>query len=135
MSDSAATPKVVSIGPASASERVLWSGRPVLGQHPTSYQGRVLIEVWAGGETRVVTSDPLLIKSALVFMQTQTPVHNAEVTLPSAPITNHANEATFLGRVIVEAWSDGVVVGVIGSNDELILSHAIKRLQTLGAVA
>lgn len=109
---------------------VLWADAPVMRVGGSGYGGRVIVEVWDDETAFSVAKDAALLPAALAALQTRTPLREALVALPSTPIMGPHNGASFLGRVIVEFWADGPVVGLFGS-DSRLLDGAARHLSSL----
>lgn len=121
------TPSVRKLGAAPANNRRLWAHEPVLRRGSGGYAGRITIEVWSDGATSLIAHDVSIVQAAQQALGYVAPVRRAEVELPAGPVGSH-DGGDFLGRVIVEVWSDGAVVGLLGSNESLLMQHAAKAL-------
>jgi hypothetical protein len=136
MEESSAVPVSRSVGAAPPGQRSLWSHSPVLRSPGGEFMGRVFVEAWDDGTARLVATDRSLIAPAVTALNDTTPIRESAVDLAASPVTGTLDGgAQFIGRVIVEFWRNGVVVAVIGSNEQLLLQYADKRLhQSLAAL-
>ncbi len=118
-------------GAMSAGHGRLWGSEPLLRAAGQGYDGRLIVEVWEDGRCLSVTGGADLVPVALAALQGSAPSQDAQGVGPQTPMTGpHPGGAAFLGRVIVEVWSDGPLVGVAGS-DSRLLDHAICHLTSL----
>lgn len=115
----------------SGENKILWLRQPVLRlqRGRRRFLGRVFVEVWDGDDERVVTSDPALRAPALAALQSNyKPILDPDVLLADRPTTGEVPKQTFIGRVIVEMWDDGALVGITGPETKVV-ERAIKSLQ------
>jgi len=115
---------------APAATRRLWGAEPLLRHVPgQAYLGRVFVEVWDGNDQLVLcgADASLVTRAGMAIQRPYVPVRDGAV-----PGTNEAaggpdTRRAFLGRVIVELWSDEAVIGITGT-DPRILERARHRL-------
>jgi hypothetical protein len=106
----------------------LWAAAPVLGSRASDYLGRVMLEVWSDAAVNTV-GDPGLFPQALALLANgQAYVRSTEVPIKTGPIVASRPGAAFRGRVIVEFWKDGALIGIIGDDERILLQGAIKGL-------
>jgi len=84
----------------------------------------VIVEAWSDGKAHVVMhglSQVQAARTALEAIRAGRRVSEAGKGLPSGPIMGRADGGgAFVGRVIIELWTDDAVVGVLGTDDNLI---------------
>ena len=117
-------------------ERRVWSAQPLLASAGTSYSGRIVSEVWADGYVCLAMDDPSLIGPALLALPGSRSGTIAGGVLPAdssmMPGRTDASGApvAFLGRVVVELWSDRPPsVSTSGAEAPRLLSATIERLK------
>lgn len=107
----------------------LWNSQPLLEPSGQGYVGRVFVEVWDGDDAHLVATDDSLRQAALAALSGQQQSSSATNTpLTNKPATGSVSGQTFVGRVIVEVWNNGVVIGYSG-NSSYVLERALQILQ------
>ena len=114
--------------PAPAESRRLWAHEPVLRRRSSGYAGRILVEAWSDGATRIVVQNPGVLQAVQQALGSTSPVRLSRAEFPNGPITGGHDGGDFLGRVIVEVWEDGAVVGLLGADESLLLKHVGRAL-------
>ena len=77
-----------------------------------------------------LSKDLTLLRKAVAALRTSKAVHRSVVALPATPITGRP-ASRLAGRVIVEFWEDGPVVGVMGASAEMVRQAALHHLRSL----
>jgi hypothetical protein len=106
----------------------LWGTAPVLTPRSGGFVGRVMLEVWSDGAVNSV-GNPTLFDNALGILQHGgARARSTRVAIASGPILGTSGQADFVGRVIVEFWTDGAEVAVLGGDESRLVEHAIRGL-------
>ncbi len=130
MSDPHAHIPTVVAPAAPAPNRRLWGAEPLL-RHVSgqTYLGRVFIEVRDGNDQLVLcgADTSLMTRAKAALQRPHAPLRDGAVPGTNAAAGGPDARHTFLGRVIVELWSDEAVVGITGA-DPQVLARAQHRL-------
>jgi hypothetical protein len=107
----------------------LWHSQPLLKPAGQTYLGRVFVEVWDGEDTHLVATNDSLCSTALAALSgEQQSISATNTPLTNLPATGGVSGQTFVGRVIVEVWNNQIVIGVSGTENQ-VLQSALKTLQ------
>lgn len=112
----------------------LWEARPLMYVNPDgSFTGRVFVEVYDEAVHVVIGGDEVpLINAALAALKSgQTPLGEEKLPWTNQPATGGIEGQDFLGRAVIEVWSNGAVVGITGTEKDAIVERAIRRLTAL----
>jgi len=118
------------IGPYSGPNGTIWATRPAMRTLANqTFNGRVVIEVFEKEvEVVVIGGDRSLISRAgAVLRGSYTPLRGAALPWTSDPVTGKGRNEAFLGRVVIELWNKGAVVGITGS-DAQVVARAMQQL-------
>lgn len=106
------------VGPSA--NPTIWGASPQLphkpGRDQCDYKGRVFVEVWGRDSRKVVVGGGAELEGrALAALDAgQNPVPATRVPWTNAPATGGVPGQAFLGRAVIEVWSDDAVVAVTG---------------------
>jgi hypothetical protein len=107
----------------------LWNSQPLLQPSGETYLGRVYVEVWDGDATHLVATNDTLRPTALAtLLGQQSHITATNSALTNLPATGSVSGQSFVGRVVVEVWSNQIVVGYSGSAS-YVLERAVQTLQ------
>ncbi len=121
----------VPIAPGMLPNPTLWTRQPMM---PTvqgqRYRGRVFIEWWPEGAQLVEAGGPPVAAAALAALLggRYTLLPAADLPWTDEPVTNFVGTPGFMGRVAIEVYDDGAVVGVSGA-DLGLLPQAADELK------
>lgn len=112
----------------------IWGTEPLLHRIPKGqYRGRVFVEVWDNTSHVVVCGgDSSLVAAAATALRGQyISLRDGELPWTNEPESIEATKvrttSAFLGRVVIELWNNGAVVGINGS-DPRVLERAKQHL-------
>jgi len=115
-------------------ERTVVSGRqaPCSPSAAEDYYGRVFIEVFeSDSQVTIVGGDrSLLPRARTVLTGGYIPLRDSALPWTNEPATGKRANQAFLGRVVVEMWSNQAVVGITGA-DPRVVERATQRLMLL----
>jgi len=94
----------------------------------SSYQGRVVVEVWERDTYVLVVGDGSVQRKAHDALTAGTVAIRHGVPPVDRPVTHPRLAEPLLGRVVVEIWEDRVLAGLIGGRAE-VLDRAQGALQ------
>jgi hypothetical protein len=91
----------------------------------------VFVEVWTK-DIQVVASNPVLVARAVAALRgTHTWVERSDIPWTDEPVTGEKAGEVFLGRLIVDLWSNQAIVGVSGAEPAQVLQRGLGRLEGL----
>jgi hypothetical protein len=111
----------------------IWSTGPMLRPSAAEdYYGRVFIEVFeSDSQVTIVGGDrSLLPRARTVLTGGYIPLRDSALPWTNEPATGKRANQAFLGRVVVEMWSNQAVVGITGA-DPRVVERATQRLMLL----
>lgn len=115
-----------------ATERNYWSSESLLEAGHGKHLGHLRTEVWADGFVCLSMTDPRLMGAALAALSGSPARGQATRSLPDHAVMTEHKQAQFLGRVLVEFWSEGApAIGVVGAQPDRLLSLTVKRLRQM----
>lgn len=118
---------------SSETERNLWRASPLLGQHGGQYVGHLFTEVWSDGFVCVATTDRNFIPAAAAALATADPNTELSSPIPAGADMMDRPGVTFLGRAIVEFWSNRPpVASASGTDVPQIIELSRTRLEQVG---
>lgn len=122
------TPTVTEERAAYSDNVSLWQTQPLLEPQGQQYLGRVFAEVWDGEDAHLVVPNDTLRQTALAALRGEQSSERTAITLTNRPATGSVSGQTFLGRVIIEVWSNKTLVSVSGP-EATVIERVIALLQ------
>jgi len=123
----------VRLGLAWGPNPTIWLEKPMLGEKPgQEYIGRVIVEIWSGGESIAYGSFTAnqVLALALRSLQTADP-SNVVLSAPwsEEPTLGSVPDQTYQGRVVIELWSQDAVIAASGvATAATLLRNAANRV-------
>lgn len=108
----------------------IWRSTAMLDEQGSDFQGRVVVEVWERDCRMFVTKTGELRKRAIAALSGQAGYVQIDTTpWDQTPVMGTREDQKYLGRVVIETWSDRTIMAIDGTDTKRLVASALRFLE------